>query len=429
MRDITPVTDRGQCGLLRSRNQIRAFGAMSRSRSEQGECLKTEGKRPSGFWSRLGPGLITGSSDDDPSGIATYTRAGARFGLATLWTSIVDFPLMAGLQEMCTRIGIVTSHGLMGVIRRNYPRWLSYLVIGLSFPAIHPGIFSLLFAVLLVPAVILLSYNRLARILKWMCLALLCYLIVPFFAEFDWRQVLRGSLLPDVQFDRDFLIILVGILGTTISPYLFFWQASLEVEEKKHRSVIVDKHVLAATKADINYGMGFSGLVMYFIILSAGAILYPEGVRNIDTVEQAAAALKPLAGRYAYLFFAMGVIGTGLLAIPVLAGSLSYMIAEALDWNYGLDKKFYEAKGFYLVLIASVAIALLIHFSGLSAVKSLLYTAVLYGITASVLIGLVLHISNNRKVMGAYVNGRLANGLGIVALIVMKVCAVALLFY
>ena len=420
-------------------------------REAEPKAGKSRAGKFSGFWNRLGPGLITGSSDDDPSGIATYTQAGARFGLATLWTSIITFPLMAGLQEMCARIGLVTSHGLMGVIRRHYPRWISFLVIVLSFPAItlnigadlagmgavstmlfpsiHPGIFSLGFAVLLVPAVILLSYNRLARVLKWMCLTLLCYLVVPFFADLDWQQVVHGTFLPDVSFSPEFLFILVGILGTTISPYLFFWQASVEVEEKEHRSVIVDKHVLAAVKADINYGMGFSGLVMYFIILSAGAILFPEGVRNIDTVEQAAAALKPLAGRYAYLFFAVGVIGTGLLAIPVLAGSLSYMIAEAFDWKYGMDKKFYEAKGFYLVLIVSVGIALLIHFSGLSAVRSLLYTAVLYGLTAPVLIGLILHICNNRSIMGEYVNGRLANLLGAIALVVMTVCAGALLFY
>jgi Mn2+/Fe2+ NRAMP family transporter len=224
--------------------------------------------------------------------------------------------------------------------------------------------------------------------------------------------------------------ILVGILGTTISPYLFFWQASMEVEEMKHKKnhLLVNKKVISEMKQDVDFGMSFSGLVMFFIILTTGTVLYQSGVRQIDTVEQAAQALKPLAGNFAYLLFAIGVIGTGLLAIPVLSGSLSYIITETFGWEQGLDKKFHEAKAFYIVIAISLVLGLSLNYIGISPIKALIYTAILYGITAPVLIAIILHVSNNKQVMGNFTNSKMSNILGLFALFIMTLAAVVLLY-
>lgn len=411
--------------------------------------FKTKIKR---FWKLIGPGLVTGASDDDPSGIATYSQAGAQFGLATLWTSIIAFPLMAAIQQMCARIGLVTSQGLTGTLKKHYSRPILYVMLLFSFPAIvmnigadiagmgavgnmlFPSIdsmfFSVFFTLLLLGLIVYLPYQKIAKVLKYLCIVMLVYFVVPFLYKQDFSEIVTATFIPTIRFDKEFMAILVGILGTTISPYLFFWQASVEVEEMKHKSkhVMVNKKILNEMKQDVDFGMTFSGFVMYFIILTTGTVLFKAGVHHIDTVEQAAMALKPLAGNLAYLLFAIGVIGTGLIAIPVLSGSLSYIFTETFGWEQGLDKKFHEAKGFYVIIAISLLLGLCMNYLGISPIQALIYTAVLYGITAPVLIAIILHISNNKAIMGKNVNGLWSNILGIVAFLIMSVAAIYLLY-
>jgi Mn2+/Fe2+ NRAMP family transporter len=274
-------------------------------------------------------------------------------------------------------------------------------------------------------------YQKIAGILKWLCLAMLLYLVVPFLVHVDWKNVLLNALIPHVKLNKDFVEMIVAILGTTISPYLFFWQATMEAENVNHNvsSVMVDKRILSDMSADVNTGMFASNLVMLFIILTTGIVLHDNGIHQIDSVEQAAGALAPLAGKLSYFCFALGVIGTGFLAIPVLAGSLSYMLAESFGWQQGLDKKFHEAKGFYLAVIISLTVGLLINFSGMSVMKALLYTAILYGITSPVMIAVVLHICNNKKIMKNYTNSRLSNILGTITFLLMTISAIALIYF
>jgi Mn2+/Fe2+ NRAMP family transporter len=259
---------------------------------------------------------------------------------------------------------------------------------------------------------------------------MLVYFIVPFLYKQDFAAIAKATFIPTIKFNKDFIAILVGILGTTISPYLFFWQASVEVEEMKNKKhhLVVNKRIIHSMNQDVDFGMTFSGLVMYFIILTTGTVLFKGGVHQIDTVEQAAMALKPLAGNLAYVLFAVGVIGTGLIAIPVLSGSLSYIFAETFGWEQGLDKKFHEAKGFYVIIAISLLLGLSLNYIGISPIKALIYTAILYGVTAPVLIGIILHISNNKKIMGKNVNGRTANILGTAALLIMTAAAGLLIY-
>jgi hypothetical protein len=402
-------------------------------------------------WKKIGPGLVTGASDDDPSGIATYSQAGAAFGLSTLWTAIIAFPLMAAIQQMCARIGLVTSQGLTGTLKKHYPRPILYLMLLFSFPAIIMNIgadiagmgavgnllfptieanyFSVVFTIILLGLIIYLPYQKIASVLKYLCIVMLVYFIVPFLYKQDFAAIAKATFIPTIKFDKNFIAIIVGILGTTISPYLFFWQASVEVEEMKNRKhLIVNKKIIHDINQDVDFGMTVSGFVMYFIILTTGTVLYNSGIHQIDTVEQAAMALKPIAGNLAYLLFAIGVIGTGLIAIPVLSGSISYIFSETFGWEQGLDKKFHEAKGFYVIIAISLILGLSMNYIGISPIQSLIYTAILYGLTAPVLIAIILHISNNNKIMGTNVNGKLSNFLGFSALIIMSVAAIALLY-
>jgi len=401
------------------------------------------------FWKLLGPGLITGSSDDDPSGIATYSQAGAGFGLTTLWTAFVTFPLMAAIQGMCARIGIVTSSGLTTTLKRHYSKTLLYAFVLISFPAIILNIgadiagmgavatmlcpsinsiaFSSVFVVTLIISLIYFPYKKIAAVLKWLCLTLMLYIIVPFMVKQDGLAVLKATFVPHITWDKDYIAILVAILGTTISPYLFFWQTSMENEDRaEKKSVMVNKTDISNMRFDVNVGMFFSNLVMYFIILATGSVLFRGGITAINTVQDAASALKPLAGNSAYLLFALGIIGTGLLAIPVLAGSVSYMIAETFGWKEGLNTKWHESKGFYLVLAVSIIIGFSINLIGIDPIKALIFTAIAYGVTAPPLIAIIMHISNNKKIMGDFTNSRLSNFLGWTTLIVMTVAAVAL---
>jgi len=411
-------------------------------------------KKPNGLmklWKLLGPGLVTGASDDDPSGIATYSQAGAQYGLLTLWTALVTFPLMAAVQEMCARIGVVTTQGLTGILRKNYPTPVLWLMVLFSFPAIVLNIgadiagmgavahlvapavpdiaYSVVFTAALLLLIIWLPYERFAAVLKWLCAILLVYLVVPFLTRTDWLGVLHHTLIPTIAFNRDFISVLVAILGTTISPYLFFWQATMEVETVRHRKTVIDKRYIQDVGFDVDAGMLFSNIVMFFIILTTGTVLYNAGIHHIDTVQQAALALKPVAGDAAYYLFAIGVVGTGFLAIPVLSGSLSYILCETFGWTEGLDKKLHEAPAFYAVIVVSLLVGLGINLMGISPVQALIWSAILYGVTSPVIIAIVLHISNNKDVMGKYTNGFWSNLLGGLAFLLMTVSAGFLLYY
>lgn len=405
------------------------------------------------LWKSLGPGLITGSSDDDPSGIATYSQAGAAFGLATLWTALLTFPLMAAIQEMCARIGLVTSKGLTGTLKQYYPRPVLYMMLlfslpaivlnigadiagmgavgNLLFPKIDAGFFSVLFTLLLLVCIIYFPYRKIANTLKYLCIVLLVYLVVPFMYHQDWWAVIRASIIPAVSFKKEFLSMLVGILGTTISPYLFFWQATMEAEElrQQKKQIVVNKKMIREMKRDVDIGMFFSNVVMFFIILTTGTVLFNSGIHQINTVEDAAMALKPLAGNGAFVLFAIGVIGTGFLAIPVLSGSLSYIFCETFGWKEGLDNTFSEAKSFYIIIAVSLLIGLSLNYLGISPIQALIYAAILYGLTAPVLIAIILHISNNKAIMQTYTNSKRSNILGWTTLIIMSFAAGALVYF
>lgn len=422
------------------------------SRDIKNEQQKNISNKLLRFWKILGPGLVTGASDDDPSGIATYSQAGAAYGLSTLWTALITFPLMASIQEMCARIGMVTSQGLAGTLKKNYSKPVLYLMLLFSFPAIvmnigadiagmgavgnllfpsiHAIFFSIVFTIILLGLIIFLPYQKIASVLKYLCIVLLVYFIVPFLYKQDWLAILKATFIPTIKFNKDFISILVAILGTTISPYLFFWQATMEVEDikQKKKHLVVNKRILHEMKQDVDFGMLFSNLTMFFIILTTGTVLFNGGIHKIDTVEQAAKALKPLAGNFAYLLFALGVIGTGLLAIPVLSGSLSYIVTETFGWKEGLDKKFDKAKAFYVIIAISLIVGLSLNYIGLSPIKALIYSAILYGLTAPVLIAIILHISNNKKIMGKNTNGKISNILGFATLVFMTVAAVILVY-
>jgi NRAMP (natural resistance-associated macrophage protein)-like metal ion transporter len=414
--------------------------------------MKSKGKLRR-FLKILGPGLITGASDDDPSGIVTYSQAGAAFGLRLLWMSLFTFPLMAAIQGMCARIGIVTSQGLTHTLKKYYPPvilWAMLIfsvpaiilnigadiagmgaVTNLLFPKIPSFVFSLIFTIIMMVTIIVFPYQKIAGILKWLCLSMFLYLVVPFIVHVNWKQVFISTLIPHIELNKDFIEMVVAILGTTISPYLFFWQATMEAEDVEHqkKQVVVDKRILQNMAADVNTGMFASNLVMLFIILTTGVVLYNSGLHQIDTVEQAAKALAPLAGKFSYICFALGVIGTGFLAIPVLTGSLSYIVAESFGWEEGLDKKFNEARAFYIVIILSLVIGLLINIMGISPMRALIYTAILYGVTSPVMIAVVLHIGNNKKIMNNFTNSRFSNILGGITFIVMTVATILLLYF
>jgi Mn2+/Fe2+ NRAMP family transporter len=299
----------------------------------------------------------------------------------------------------------------------------------LLFPSIDQSYFSVFFTILLIGLIVYLPYTQIASILKYLCIVMLVYFVVPFLYKQDLKEILIATFIPKIEFTKEYIAILVGILGTTISPYLFFWQASVEVEEMNvHKKLIVNKRIMHEMEQDVDFGMTFSGFVMYFIILTTGTVLYNSGIHQIDTVEQAASALKPLAGDLAYLLFAIGIIGTGLIAIPVLSGSLSYIFTETFGWEQGLNKRFHEAKGFYSIIAFSLLVGLSLNYIGISPIDALIYTAILYGMTAPVLIAIILHISNNKEIMGENTNSRLSNALGLAALLIMTFAAGALLY-
>jgi NRAMP (natural resistance-associated macrophage protein)-like metal ion transporter len=397
------------------------------------ETEKATVKKTRQYWNVLGPGLTTGASDDDPSGIATYSQAGAKFGFQLLWMSIVTFPLMAIVQEMCARIGMVTGRGLAGNIRLHFSRRVLYICtlalfaanafnIGADLGAMAKGVqllqpswnFGALvigFALLSVVLQIFLPYAKYAQYLKWLALVLLAYVASAIMADLDWGYVIKQALHPSIVWNKEQLLLICAILGTTISPYLFFWQTSQEVETQildGKTSVAsrqgTTKRAVKSMRIDVWSGMLLSNLVMFFIIATCGALLFGNGIHDITSASQAAEALRPFAGDKTYWLFAIGIIGTGMLAIPVLAGSSSYAAAESFKWKEGLSRKFRQAHAFYGIIILSVFIGLAMNFIGMDPIKALIYSAVANGIVAPLVLALIVLISSNKKVMGDWVN-------------------------
>jgi NRAMP (natural resistance-associated macrophage protein)-like metal ion transporter len=403
----------------------------------------------------LGPGLITGASDDDPSGIGTYAVAGASLGYATLWTAPLTYPLMAAVQYICAKVGMVSGIGLAGVLRRHYGRRLLYpavlaLVVantinaGADIGAIAAGVNLLTpipIRLMVVPVALAIlalqiwgSYRLIASIFKWLTLVLFAYIGAAFLAKPDWGEVFRHTFIPTFRFDSGYLAALVAILGTTISPYLFFWQTSQEVEEEVQmgrtrlwqRKGATDGELKYAAW-DVNIGMAFANLVFYFIILATGATLFTAGKTDIQSAADAAEALRPLAGDAATVLFAIGLIGAGFLAVPILTGSAAYAVSEAFGWKYGLDQKPTRAKQFYGVIAASTLVGLVVDFLGINPIDALFWTAVINGFTAPPLLLLIMLIANNRAIMGERTNGTALNILGWAATGAMFAAAIALL--
>jgi len=406
------------------------------------------------FFAELGPGLITGAADDDPSGISTYSVTGASFGYAPLWTAVFSFPLMTSVQLMCARLGMVTGLGLAGVIRRTYPRSILWGACSLLIVAnvvnigadlggmadatkMMTGVNSLvwtpIYAVLIISLLFWTSYRFIAKIFKWLTLVLFSYVIAAFLAHPDWRAVLHSTLIPHFEWSSKYIATFVGILGTTISPYLFFWQAAQEVEEErkigrhtvKERKGATDKE-LRKSRTDVLMGMFFSNLVMYFIILTTAATLHAYGKTNIDTAQQAAEALKPLAGNGAYLLFTLGLIGTGMLGVPVLAGAAAYAVAEAGNWRGTLEDKPRLAKKFYAIVASAMVLGLALDYAGFNAVKMLFWSAVLNGVLAPPLIVLVVLLTSSKKIMGERVNPPVLKWLGWTTAVIMAGAAIAM---
>ena len=407
------------------------------------------------FISKLGPGLITGAADDDPSGISTYSVAGAQLGYTPLWTALFSFPLMAAVQLMCARLGMVTGRGLGAVIRRHYPRWVLWSACVLLIVAntinigadlggmaattelitgIRAYYLTPVYALLLVALLFWSSYHRIASIFKWMTLVLLAYVFAAFLARPNWAAVLRYTFLPHIEWSSSFLTTLVAVLGTSISPFLFFWQSAQEVEEDRdkgrtnlqQRKGATDRE-LRESRTDTITGMFYSNVIMYFIILTTAATLHSQGKTGIATAQQAAEALRPLAGNGAYLLFALGIIGTGVLSVPVLAGSTAYAIAEAGAWRRrSLKERPRGARGFYTVLGVAMLLGVALNYFGFDAVAMLYGAAVLNGILAPPLIVLVVLLTRDRKVMGDHTNSPVLEGLGWITAAVMAFAAVAM---
>jgi len=413
------------------------------------------------FLGILGPGFISGASDDDPSGIATYSQTGAQFGYGQLWVALFSFPFMVVIQEMCGRIGMVSGKGLSGVIKEHYSKKILYFAvillaianvinIGADLGAMASagqliiGIPSIIWlvgiALLIVGLEILITYKVYAKYLKYMALTLFAYVITAFIIKEDWGKVLYATFIPSFSINKDYLLNIVAILGTTISPYLFFWQTNQEVEEGHENNKLglkavgtakgipdIKKKDVRNMKLDTNAGMLLSNLVMFFIIVTTASTLRTHGITHIDTATQAAQALKPLAGNFAFFLFAIGIIGTGLLAVPVLAGSAAYAISEIFNWKEGLNKKLNRAPRFYGVIIAATLIGIIINFLPIKPFKMLYYTAIINGIAAPPLMVLVMLTANNKKIMGKYSNTAFSNIMGWIITVIMAIASIALL--
>ena len=412
-------------------------------------------RRAGEYWGKLGPGLTSGAADNDPSGIATYSQAGAQYGFQLIWTTLFTFPFMATVQEMCARIGLVSGRGLAANIRLHYSPSTLYTVTTLLFvantlniaadlgamaagvrllsPTASPELLVIFFALISLVLQIFMSYAHYAKYLKYLTLALFSYVITAFAVHLNWTEVLYHTAIPSFSFTKGQIFLLAAILGTTISPYLFFWQTAQEVEESvlhgettvKSRQRGVNDKEIRDMRVDVWSGMFFSNIIAFFIFAASAGVLYLNGITNITTAAAAAAALKPFAGELAYLLFALGIIGTGLLAIPVLAGSTAYAIAESFSWRYGLYRKLKQAYAFYGVIIVSMVIGVLANFMHLDPIKGLIYAAVANGVIAPVVLFFIIRISGNKHIMGKHKSGRMLTFVGWFTTAVMLISGIA----
>jgi NRAMP (natural resistance-associated macrophage protein)-like metal ion transporter len=419
-------------------------------------------KGPGHFLRFLGPGIVTGAADDDPSGIVTYSQAGAQFGLAAPWMMLFTYPIMTAVQEACMRIGAVTGKGLAAVIKERFPKWLllptvllvvvantlnigadisamaasTNLIVPIPYPAL-----AIMFSLLMIILEVFVPYKSYAKMLKWLALALFSYVITAFLVNVPWLEVIKATFIPKVQFNPAFLYIFVGVLGTTISPYLFFWQASEMVEDEiaAHRLAQsggvprLSKKYLKSLRWDTVFGMLFSNVMSWFIIIVSAVVLHQAGVLTVNSAADAAKALEPLvngfpnAGTLAKIIFSVGVVGIGLMSVPVLAGSSSYAIAEAFGWNEGLFRKFASARAFYLVIILSTLVGLGMNFAGIDPIKALVFSAVFNGVASVPLIAIIYFVSRRRDVMGEHASGFWSQTGLIAAWLVMAIASGAMI--
>ena len=444
--------------------KVKKINADKDSNNDKGILLNN---KPSKFSSTkeklkfLGPGLITGASDDDPSGIATFSQAGAQFGFGMLWMALFQYPMMTVIQEICARIGLVTGSGLGGILKKKYSKKilipLSGLVliantiniaadiaamgaaVRLLIPQVPIFITTIFFVIFIVGLEIVVPYQKYMKILKYTALSLLSYIITAIIVGGNWSQILTFSVIPQIEIKPEFATMFVAIIGTSISPYLFFWQASEEAEEDVAKQKIkeigkgnpeVTKKEIKLMRIDIAVGIAFAELIVWAIVITTAGSLHTHGVTDIQSSEQAAKALEPLvktfphAGEIAKAIFAFGIIGTGLLAIPVLAGSSGYILADTFGWKQGLNKKFNQAKAFYIVIAAATSIGLLINFVNIDPIRALVYAAVINAITSIPILFAVLKISNDKNFLNTETNGKLSNTIGWITFIVMGISVI-----
>lgn len=403
-----------------------------------------------GYWGRdLGPGLITGAADDDPSGIVTYSNIGAKFRYGMLWIGFYVYPLMVAIQEICARVGWVTGQGLSSLIKRNFPKWvyfpLIFFFVGINvinigadllamgdvsnlFLPVSRDLLMVAYALVIIILQIFLSYRTYAKFLKYFCLILLAYPVSAILSRPEWGQVIKLLFIPSFSFRPEYILGIIAFLGTTISPYLFFWQSDEEIEEEIEKNKIAEfgekpkritKKEINGINLDTKIGMFISEMVTIFIIVAAGRVLFESGIRNINTARQAALSLAPLMGRNAVLLFSLGIIGTGFLAIPVLAGSSAYALSEAFDKKEGFYLKFSQAKSFYIIVSLSILIGLFANFLNVSSMVFLYWTAIISGFATPFVLLCLMKISNNKKIMGNYVNSNIINFLGWLTILLM----------
>lgn len=409
-------------------------------------------------FARLGPGFITGAADDDPSGIATYSITGAQFGYKFTWLSIYLIPLMYSIQEMCGRIGMVSGMGLAGVIKKYYSKKLLFFVVILLFIAntinigadlgmmaaslkmvfgLHYIFWLILVTILTVVLEIFVPYDKYSRYLKWMGLSVLVYGLTALIVKQDWNQILRYLVFPHIEFEADFIMTLVGCLGTTISPYLFFWQASEQVEEEIKEGKIAEfeespnvlHEEIVHMRKDTLAGMSFSNSIFFFIVLTTSATLFANGIFDIETPQQAALSLKPLAGNFAYFLFMFGIIGIGLQSVPILAGGVAYAFSEAFGFKEGLAKKLTEAKAFYATIALATLVGAVMNLIGINVIKALFFAAIINGILAVPLIFIIIHLSDNEKIVGKFKTGKLSRYLAWITFIFMATASLLMIYF
>jgi NRAMP (natural resistance-associated macrophage protein)-like metal ion transporter len=408
---------------------------------------------------QLGPGLITGAADDDPSGIATYSQAGAQFGYSLLWTVVITYPLMVGIQMVSARLGYITGKGLAANVKAVFPPYILYTIVGLLLIANTINIaadiaamgeatrlllggsahlYSVLFGALCLAMQVYLRYDTYVRFLKWLTLALLSYVAVVFMINVDWTALAGEMVLPKLVWDHNTITIIVAVFGTTISPYLFFWQAAQEMEDLKSgyakdgRELLLPhtteeaRRQMRRIRWDTYVGMGFSNLIAFFIILSAAATLHVAGITDIQTSSQAAEALRPLGGLGAFIMFTLGIVGTGMLAVPVLAGSAAYAVAESFDWASGMDRKLHEAQGFYAIISVATLGGVALNFTRLDPMRALVWSAEINGIIAVPIMAVMMLLASRQDIMGDFVIRPRLRRLGWAATVVMAVTVIAM---